>query len=785
MEKQIYPIIGMHCASCKMLIEKMVAKVPGVTKVQVNYATEKMSVEFNAGEPDIIKNIKRAVESAGSYKLILDEQGDTVLASPPEARRIQTQTSTHSDHASMLKKEEYKNLQTRVRLVGLAMIPFVFLMLLMLLKFLEVIEFSHAPLGFLKLTRLNYEINLLFLLEFLLATPILFLGGKQFFTSTYSALKAKAANMDTLIVLGTTTAWAFSTIVTFIPHAFAQIEVDVFFEAAVFIIFFILLGRLLEAKAKSDANSAIKKLFELQAKEATLIKDGQEYKIPLEQVQIGDHILVRPGEKIAVDGTIIEGASTIDESMITGESLPVSKTIGENVIGATINKTSTFTFTAQKIGSDTMLAHIIQMVEEAQGTSAPIQKLADKISGIFVPIVIAIASLAFIFWLAIAPELGIIDNTHSALELATYIATTILIIACPCALGLATPTAVMVGTGKAARHGILIKDAEALESAHKINTIVFDKTGTLTKGTPEVTDINILEDADKDRLFSYAFAMENLSEHPLSNAIATFCNEHREPQLKVNEFKIMEGMGIIGNIENQMILIGNQRLMDAQGIKLNEELSIDADKYISQGKTTIFMAIDGKHQAIFAVADTIKPESKSAITKLHQLGIKVVMLTGDHQKTAAAIADQLGIDQIVAEVLPADKANQIKKLQSENGSSVIAMVGDGINDAPALAQADIGIAMGTGTDIAIEAGDIVLVKGTLDKVIETIQLSKTTLMIIKQNLAWAFSYNIIAIPIAAGLLYPIFGILLSPIIASAAMAFSSVSVVLNSLRLKS
>lgn len=794
MKKVIYPIIGMHCASCKMLIEKLVSKVEGVDSVNVNYATEKMVVEYDPKANDILEKIKAAVASAGSYKVV-DEGGKQVLVSPTEANKIeydQNNPEPHlhehggdHNHAAMLKKEEYQKLVRKVKLIGVAVIPFVGIMILMLLRMAGLIEIDHAPLGHIEFDHFDYKINLFFLLQFTLATPILFWGGSQFYKSTWSALKVRAANMDTLIALGTTTAWLFSTIVTFAPEVFDAIDVDVFFEAAVFIIFFILLGRVLEARAKGQANDAIKKLLELQAKEATVIRDGDEVKIPIDDVKKEDVIIVRPGEKIPVDGIIVEGESTIDESMVTGESLPVSKSKDQEVIGSTINKTSTFKFKATKIGSETMLSQIIQMVEEAQGTTAPIQKLADKISGVFVPVVVVIAIATFVFWLAVASQLGLAGDAENLFQLATYIATTVLIIACPCALGLATPTAVMVGTGKAAGKGILIKDAEALELAHKIDTIVFDKTGTLTKGQPEVTDF-VFNGFDEINLLAIAYAIENLSEHPLSNAIAKFAEEKEiSKEIKVDRFKAIEGKGVEGLYEGKKVLLGNTRLMNEEQIEMDDNLKSKADKYIGEGKTTIFMSVDSQNVAIFALADTIKDESKNAIEQLHKLGVKVVMLTGDNQKTAEAIANQLNIDEVIAEVLPGDKANKIKELQKSEGTErVVAMVGDGINDAPALAGADIGIAMGTGTDVAIEAGDIVLVKGTLDKVFETIELSKSTLSVIKQNLFWAFGYNVIAIPVAAGILYLPFGILLSPIIASGAMAFSSVSVVLNSLRLK-
>lgn len=794
MIKQSFPIAGLHCASCKILLEKMVGKIAGVKSVNVNYATEKMTLEYDEGLTNLAA-IKEIVSRAGNYQLIDDQTtGKTVLASPPEVSKIEhkhadldhgSNAMQPHDHAKMLKNIEYQKLKNKVVLVGLTSLPFVLVMIVMGLKTLGLIELMHAPLGYLNFEMFNYQINLFFLIQFAFATPILFWGGSQIYVSAWSAFKVRAANMDTLIVLGTTTAWLFSSVVTWLPQVFSGQEVDVFFEAAVFITFFILLGRLLEARAKKQAGAAIQKLMELGAKSASVIRNGEELQIPIEQVLIGDTIVVRPGEKIAVDGIITQGASTIDESMLTGESLPISKNLGDTVIGATINKTSTFRFSAQKVGDQTMLAQIIKLVEVAQGSSAPIQKLADKISAVFVPVIMIFTLLTFVFWMWIASGLGLTTGIANLSQFAIFIATTILIIACPCALGLATPTAVMVGTGRAAGFGILIKDAEALQLAQKIAIVVFDKTGTLTKGQPEVTDFENNQQLDRSQVLQMAAAVENLSEHPLSKAISNYAASQLSNKInsEVIDFMVIEGLGVFAKVDGQAVYLGNQRLMDQQKIVLDPNLQTKAQKLIDQGKTTIFMAVDGKNIAIFALADTIKEDSKDAITKLHARGIKVFMLTGDNQKTASAIAAQLSIDHVIAEVLPADKAAKIQQLQSQNKGKIVAMVGDGINDAPALAQADIGIAMGSGTDVAIEAGDIVLVQGSLPKLIKTIDISKLTLKIIKQNLFWAFGYNLFAVPIAAGILYPQFGILLSPIIASAAMALSSVSVVLNSLRI--
>lgn len=785
MKKEQYPIVGMHCASCKQLIERMVGKLTGVESVLVNYASETMSVSYDETQVSL-DDITNAVASAGSYKLVAGKNG-TVLASPPEAKKMQHDMAgmDHKSHASALKKEEYQKLKRTVLWVALGAIPFAALMGMHGLAALGITRIMHAPFGFVEFSGTMYRINTLFLLQFFLATPILFIGGRQFFESTWRALKVGAANMDTLIALGTFTAWVFSTIKTFAPFLFDDVANDVFFEAAVFIVFFILLGRLLEARAKAKTSDAVKALFELQAKEATVLKNGEEVRVPLAEVKVDDVIIVRPGEKVPVDGVIVKGKSTIDESMVTGESIPVEKAENDTVIGATLNKTSTFQFKATKVGSDTMLSQIIQMVEDAQGTTAPIQKLADKISGVFVPVVIVIAIVSALFWYFVAPSLGFIDSGASVLQLAVYIATTILIIACPCALGLATPTAVMVGTGKAAGKGILVKDAEALEKAHNIHTIVFDKTGTLTKGEPEVTDAAFAFESNSEHILQYAYAIEHLSEHPLSEAVTKFAKDKvKIKEIEVEDFSAIEGRGVKAFVGGVKVAIGNKRLMDEEGVNLDSDLEQKAVMMSEQGKTVIFMAEGANHIAVFALADTVKDESREAVNTLHKRGIQVALLTGDNTQTAAAIGRELGIDTVIAEVLPADKAEKIKQLQAENEGAIIAMVGDGINDAPALAQADIGIAMGTGTDVAIEAGDIILVHGTIDKVIEAIDVSKMTLGVVKQNLFWAFGYNVLAIPVAGGILYPTIGILLSPIIASAAMAFSSVSVVLNSLRLR-
>jgi len=749
----------MHCASCKALIERSLNGQDGVIKAQVNFGAEKLVIEYDSEKTNTQK-IKELVSNAGPYKLITNEDGAEVLTAP----NITKDHALKHDHESM-KKQEYQNMKKRVIISGIISIPFLLLMIWLIIGTKLMIP---MPEDIIKPELLN-------LLQFIIATPVLFVIGKPIFSSALSALKVKSANMDTLIALGTFTAWVYSTFITFSPLIFENINKnETYFEAAVFIIFFILLGRMLEARARNQTNEAIKSLLQLQAKEATIVRDNKELNIPIEQVVIGDIVVVKPGQKIPVDGKIIEGNTSIDESMITGEPIPSDKKIGDIVIGGTINKSGNIKFTTSKVGSETLLAQIIKLVEEAQASEAPIQKLADKVSGIFVPIVISIAVISFTFWILYS----------GSIQLALYISITVLIIACPCALGLATPTAVMVGTGKAAKRGILIKDAVALENAYKITDMVFDKTGTLTIGKPEVNKIIIDVSQKQDDIYPIIYSLEKKSHHPLADAVVSYLKS-AQPEIKelnLTNFEDMPGLGVKGEINGSNTLIGTQKLLEKFNISPNETLEIEAIKLRDNSNTVSYVSFNNKIIAIISISDTIKDDASEIILKIHSLGINTVMLTGDNKKSAESIAHKLNMDNVIAEVLPTDKANKIKQLQSPN--KVVAMVGDGINDAPALAQADIGIAMGTGTDIAIETGDIVLVKGTLDKVLETLKVSKQTLKIIKQNLFWAFGYNIIGIPIAAGILYPSTGLLLSPIMASLAMALSSVSVVSNSLRIK-
>ncbi len=604
---------------------------------------------------------------------------------------------------------------------------------------------------------------------FLLATPVQFWAGWRFYKGTWDALKMKTANMDTLIAAGTSAAWIYSTLVAFIPSVFKG---ETYFDASVIIITLILTGKLLEEIAKGRASSSIKKLMKLQPTIATIIKDGREIEIQIEDVKVGDVIIVKPGGKIPVDGIVVEGYSSVDESMITGESMPVGKKVGDEIIGATINKSGLLKFKATKIGKDTVLQQIIKIVQEALTTKAPIQRLADRVSSYFVPAVIVVAIASFLAWY-------FIFGVNFIFALTIFIA--ILIIACPCALGIATPTAILVGTGLGAENGILIKGGEALETAHKLTTVIFDKTGTLTKGEPSVTDIIASEKTSENDILRIAATAEVGSEHPIGEAIVKKAEEKKIQIPKVKTYETIAGKGIKTEYLNKTILVGNRILMKENKIEIGN-IEKDVQNLEEQGKTAVIVSYGNKTIGIIAVADTLKEFSKEAINELHKMNKEIIMITGDNERTARAIANQLGIDRVLAQVLPKDKADEVKKLQEDG--KVVAFVGDGINDAPALAQADIGIAIGSGTDVAMETGNIVLIKDDLRDVVTSIDLSRYAIKKIKQNLFWAFFYNTAGIPIAAGLLYPVFGLLLSPIIAAAAMAFSSVSVVGNSLLMK-
>jgi P-type Cu+ transporter len=605
--------------------------------------------------------------------------------------------------------------------------------------------------------------------------PVLVWSGGHFFVSAWNGFRNHNTNMDTLVALGTGAAWAYSAFVVFAPHLFPPGTRGMYFEVAVIVVALILLGQALEMRAKSRSSAAIRKLLELQAKTARVIRGGREIDVPVEEVVVGDTVLVRPGEKVPVDGVILEGESAIDESVVTGESVPVDKKPGDQVIGSSVNKTGAFTFRTTKVGSETALARIVEMVQQAQNSKPPIGRLVDLISSYFVPAVMILGILTFLAWFNFGPQ--------PALNYAVVTMVSVLVIACPCALGLATPISLMVGVGKAAEHGVLIRNGEALETASRLRSVVLDKTGTITKGKPELVDLLPLGNVAARELLELAAVADKRSEHPLAEAIVRGA-EKSEIQLKDPEsFNAIPGHGVEASVGGRRVLVGNRKLMEREPVNMSE-FEATADKLADEGKTPMFVAVDGKPFGVIAVADTIKEDSVVAVRALQRMGIEVVMMTGDNKRTAKAIAQQVGISRVLAEVLPEEKAEQVKKLQAEGKNRLIGMVGDGINDAPALAQADVGFAIGTGTDVAIEAADVTLVGGSLRGVVTAVEVSRATLRNIKQNLFGAFVYNVLGIPVAAGLLFPFFGVLLSPIIAGAAMAASSVTVVTNANRLR-
>lgn len=720
-------ITGMSCAACSAKIEKKLNKTEGITKAMVNLATERASVEYNAS----------VIKVSAIIKII---QGLGYDAEKAE--------EVNQDKEKEQREKEIKTLKFTLIVSAVLSAPLVLAMVFAIIHLDSPwLSFLHNP-----------------YFQLAIATPVQFIIGFRFYKHAFYALRSKSANMDVLISMGTSAAYFFSLYNVFFEEVQKGMMKNLYFEAAAVIITLILLGKYLEAVAKGKTSEAIKKLMGLQAKTARVVRNGIEEDIPIEDVLLGDVIIVRPGEKIPVDGKILEGNSSIDESMLTGESLPVEKKTGDFVIGATINKFGTFRFEATKIGKDTALSQIIKMVEDAQGSKAPIQKIADQVSGIFVPVVVGIALVTFLIWYF----------TTGDITRAIVSAVAVLVIACPCALGLATPTAIMVGTGKGAENGILIKGGEHLEMAYKLNAVVLDKTGTITKGQPEVTDIVVLGNYDKNEILRLASMTEKSSEHPLGVAIY----EHGKKELgNVNDpskFEAIPGRGVLSVIDNKVIYMGTRKLMTEQKIDMGN-IEADIAKLEDEGKTAMLMAIDNQLEALVAVADTLKESSKEAIEELKKIGIDVYMITGDNRRTANAIAKQVGITNVLAEVLPENKAEEVEKLKAKG--KIVAMVGDGINDAPALATADIGMAIGTGTDVAIEAADITLMRGDLKTIPAAIRLSRKTMNKIKQNLFWAFFYNIIGIPFAA------LG-LLNPMIAGGAMAFSSVSVVTNSLSLK-
>lgn len=749
--KEQFDITGMTCSACSTRVEQCVKKLPGVAEVSVNLLKNSMAVSYDEGALDTA-SIVAAVETAG--------YGAIPKASARSGKERKPEVSTA--------QAEYKAMKQRLFLSALFTVP---------LFYISMGHMMNWPLP-VWLLGMDNAITFAFT-QFLLLLPVLAVNHKYFRTG-FRTLFYGAPNMDSLIAIGSGAATVYGIYAIYkigigmghgdmeLVHAFMM---DLYFESAGMILTLITLGKTLEARAKGKTSDAIAKLMDLAPKTATVERDGEELQIPVEDVQLGEVIIVKAGESIPVDGVVLEGFSSVDESALTGESIPVEKHAGDKVIGATINKSGYIKMQATKVGDDTALAQIIRLVDEATSSKAPIAKLADKVSGVFVPIVIGIALVATSIWLI----------AGYGLEFALSIGISVLVISCPCALGLATPTAIMVGTGKGASNGILIKSAEALENAHSINTVVLDKTGTITQGTPVVTDILCSESVREDELLQIAASLEKLSEHPLAEAIVSEAENRKLTYLSVSDFNQIPGQGITGIVDGQLCLAGNRRLMEAHGISSGELIQQGEDLAVN-GKTPLFFAQEGKLIGVVAVADVVKPTSKQAVQELSNMGIEVVMLTGDNAKTAEAIRRQVGVDRVIAEVFPQDKEQEIRRLQNEGKK--VAMVGDGINDAPALARADVGIAIGAGTDVAIESADIVLMKSDLLDVSTAIQLSKATIRNIKQNLFWAFIYNIVGIPIAAGVFFIPFALKLNPMIGAFAMSFSSVFMVTNALRLR-
>jgi Cu+-exporting ATPase len=734
-EKKSYLVHGMHCASCKVLIEKSVGELQGVRKANVNYGTEVLTVEL---DPNITneEQLKKAVNSAGNYDI----------------------SQYSHEHKHEHKFHEYKQIKSKVIAIGLASLPFLLLMLSMLIKPLQDLI-------------MMYEKPVL-IAQFVLSSVVIYLS-REIYTSAWAGFIKKRANMDLLIAIGTLTAYLYSTLTIFIPSLFGD-HTEPYFEAAVFILFFIMLGRLLETRSKGQTGAAIESLIKLAAKDAVIIENGVEKKLPIEHIKEGYIVLVKSGEKIPLDGEIVEGETYVDESMITGEPIPVLKKTGDKVVGATINTSGYIKVKVTKIGKDTVLSQIIKMVEDAQATQAPIQRLADKISAVFVPFVIVIALLTLVFWLAFGSSLGI----EEPIQFAVYTFISVLIIACPCALGLATPTAVVVGTGEGAKRGILFKEAKALENADKMRYIAMDKTGTITLGKPSVQEfIKIGTIPNIENIIS---SVEKKSSHPLASAIVQYLQTENE--LNVSQFEEVAGRGVRAMVNGDIVLIGSAKFVLESDQKFNQQDKLDELK--QKGYSVILCSVNSNVEAIFAVGDKVKDTAASSIALLKKFGIDPIMITGDNKETGEIIAKSVGINTVYAEVTPEEKSLKVEELQSLHKGSVVGFVGDGINDAPALAKSDIGIAMGNGTDVALNSGSVVLVGGNIGKIPEVITISKNTVKVIKQNLFWAFGYNVIFIPIAAGVLFPAFGLLLSPTFAGAAMALSSISVVSNSLRLK-
>ncbi len=767
MQTQTYGVKGIHCASCSSIIEKTLRKVDGVNSVEVSFGTEKAKISFDPTKTNP-QNLSKKIEPLG-YSLILPDNNQSHI---PTAQEMGMSAAEHAAHTGIGQSKQEKlievaNMRSKViSVIPLAIFSIIIMGWDILARFGVVFEMPETISGFVK-----------FLLP-IFATYTLFVVGKPYLLGFYRFLRYGKANMDTLIGIGTSAAFLYSLAISAFGEPLSRfIDVNnTYYDVTIIVITFITLGKYLEAKAKIKTGDAIEKLLNLQAKTAIVIQDGQEKEVSVNEVVHGDNIVIKPGSRIPVDGVVIEGSSFVDESMITGEPMPVNKEMGDAVVAGTINTTGSFIFKTTKVGSETLLAHIVKMVEDAQGSRAPIQALADKISAVFVPIVIVISFVTLGAWLLMGTrELGF----SQALSYGLVSFVGVLVIACPCALGLATPTAIIVGVGKGAKEGILIKDAATLEKLHKVNAVVVDKTGTITRGKPELVSMKNTSKMTEEKVIAILAGLESKSEHPIAHAILEYAKLKNIVPIAITQFEIVKGKGLKAVIDGVEYFAGNTKLISDLGLSINfDQIQEEATK----GKTPVILATQKEVISVVMVADAIKAEAVEAVKNLHRLGIKTVMLTGDHKSTAEAIAKEVGIDEIVAEILPEDKLNKIKELQG-NGF-VVAMAGDGINDAPALAQADVGVAMGTGTDVAIETAGITLLHGDISKLVKAIRLSKFTMRGIKQNLFWAFIYNIVGIPLAAGVFYPIFGWLLNPIFAGLAMAFSSVSVVGNSLRLK-
>ena len=736
-ERLTLPVRGMHCAACVGKVEGALTGVPGVETAAVNLATEQATVAFDPAQTSV-PALRRAVAAAG-YD----------LAAAPVARGGEAE-----DRERRAREVEQRRLRRKVVIGALLSAPL--LVGGMPALFPWVPAWLRDP-----------------WLQLVLATPVQFWVGADFHRAFLRDLRHRSASMSTLVSLGTSAAYLFSLAVTLWPHVFHAAGGMTYYETAAVVTTLVVLGRWLEARARGRTSEAIRRLVSLAPRTARVLRDGAEVDVPTGDVLVGDLIRIRPGERVPVDGAVVDGASTVDESMLTGESLPVDKTAGATVFGGTVNRTGSFVFRATRVGSETTLARIVSLVEEAQGSRAPIQRLADRVAAIFVPVVLAIAAATFVGWWLLGPAPSVLYALTNAVA--------VLVIACPCAMGLATPTAIMVATGRGAEVGVLVRSAAALETLHRVDTMVFDKTGTLTVGRPSVVDAVPVAGAAESEVLALAAAAEQGSEHPIGEAIVARAKELGLALPPVAEFITVPGQGVDAMAADGRVLLGNRALMDARGVEV-DALAPRAAALAADGKTVVYLAFAGRALGLLAVADALKPDAARTVRALRELGLSVAMLTGDHRATAAAIARAAGIDRVLAEVPPEGKAAEVKALQAEGRR--VAMVGDGINDAPALAQADVGIAMGSGTDVAIEAADVTLLRGDLAGVVAAVELSRRTIHVVRQNLVWAFGYNVVLIPVAAGLLYPLWGVLLSPILAGAAMAFSSVSVVTNSLRLR-